>query len=171
MVTGWYELHDVPTGYLHEPIIEVVRVEGPVHVSEVARRIADAAGVSRIGARIRANLERAISNAARDNNIVKRGDFLWPADMNLPVLRDRSAVILQHKKIELIALEEIAEAVTVVVERSYGIDRSDACAEAGRLLGFKSVSKKIRARIDRVIEDLIRKGDLDADGDQIKNPD
>ena len=91
--------------------------------------------------------------------------------MNLPVLRDRSAVILQHKKIELIAPEEIAEAVTVVVERSYGIDRADACAEAGRLLGFKSVSKKIRARIDRVIEDLIRKGDLDADGDQIKNPD
>ena len=169
--TRWYELHDVPTGYLHEPIIEVVRVEGPVHVSEVARRIADAAGVSRIGARIRANLERAISNAARGKNIVKRGDFLWPADMNLPVLRDRSAVILQHKKIELIAPEEIAVAVTVVVERSYGIDRADACAAAGRLLGFKSVSKKIRARIDRVIEDLIRKGDLDADGDQIKNPD
>ena len=55
-----YELHELPANYLLDPITEVVRVESPVHVSEVKRRIADAVGVKRIGARIEANLDRAI---------------------------------------------------------------------------------------------------------------
>ena len=137
-----YELahpHVVRGHDMRDPIIEIVRVEGPVHVDMVARRIADAAGISRIGARIRANLERVINSVVghKGNGIVRKGEFLWPADMKHSVVRDRSAVP-QVKKIELIAPEEIAETVKMIVDRSYGIDKADAAPEAGENPGIQA---------------------------------
>ena len=153
----------------HRHIIEIVRVEGPVHVDAVARRIADAAGISRIGARIRRNLEWAIKDASSSNSIVRKGEFLWLPDMNRPIVRDRSAVP-QAKKIELISPEEIAEAIKMIVERSYEIDKADAAPEAGRILGFRRVSRDTRAKIDSVIEGLIGDGTLHDDAGHLTLP-
>ncbi len=167
----YHGLHDTPTRHLRKHIIEIVRVEGPVHGDVVARRIAAAAGVSRMSAKIRANLERVIKGVVgyKGNGIVRKGEFLWPADMKRPAVRDRSAVP-QAKKIELISPEEIAEAVKMIVERSYGIDRADAAPEAGRILGFRRVSRDTRAKIDSVIEDLIGDGALNDDAGHLTLP-
>ncbi len=165
--TGWYELHDVPTRHLHKPITKVVRVEGPIHVSEVRRRIAEAVGIARIGHRIKANLDLAIHYTARQEEIVRKGDFLWMASMERPVVRDRSGLPQSHKKIDLVASQEVAEAIKIVAKRSLGIDRTDVAAEAARLLGFRSASKNIRTHIDRVVETLIKSGDIVTSGDQI----
>ena len=165
---GSHELHEVPPSLLVKPIGGIVRVEGPVHVSEVRRRIAEAVGIKRIGAKIKANLDSAILYAARQDKVVRRGDFLWVRGMRRPAVRSRDALPPSQKKIELVSPEEVAEAVKIIVKRSYRIGRTEAAAEAGRLLGFKSVSSNIRAQIDRVIETLIGNGDLRADGDQIE---
>ncbi len=172
---GWesdYDLGSVPESYLRDPIIEIVRVEGPVHFDVIARRIADAAGVSRIGARIRANLERIVNNVVgrKGNGIARKGEFLWPADMKHPAVRDRSAAPPQAKKIEWIAPEEIAEAIKMTVDRSYGIDKADAAPEAGRILGFRRMSKGTRAKIDSVIADLVGKGTLHDDAGHLTLP-
>ena len=163
-----YELHEVPPSRLVKPICEIVRVEGPVHVSDVRRRIAEAVGIKRIGAKIKPHLDSAILYAAQQNKVVRRGDFLWVRGMRRPAVRSRDALPPSQKKIELVSPEEVAEAVKIIVKCSYGIGRTEAAAEAGRLLGFKSVSSNIRAQIDRVIETLIGNGDLRADGDQIE---
>ena len=152
------ELHEYPHSDLLTPITEIVRVEGPIHISEVCRRIAGSVGVTRIGSRIKENLDLAISYAIRKGAIVRKGDFLWIADMKHPAIRDRSD--LPIKKIELISPEEIAEAVKMIVDRSYGIDKADAAPEAGRILGFRRVSRDTRAKIDSVIEQLIADGTL-----------
>ncbi len=169
-VASGYDLGNVPARYLREPITEVVRVEGPVHVDTVARRIADAAGISRIGARIRRTLEWAIRDVSSSNGIVRKGEFLWLVDMNRPIVRDRSAVPPRAKKIEWIAPEEIAEAIKMTVERSYGIDKADTATEAGRKLGFKSVSRSTRVKIDSVIADLVGKGTLHEDAGHLTLP-
>ena len=160
-----YELHEVSPDYMLRPITEIVRAEGPVHVSEVQRRIANAAGVKRIGERIRENLDLAITYATRRKAVVMKGDFLWKPGVPTPVVRDRTDI--PRKKIDLVAPEEIAEAIQVTVKRSYGIGRPEAVTETGRLLGFKSVSKSTRTRIDQVLEKLIGDGDLVSDGSHI----
>ena len=160
-----YELHEIPLHHLLPPIIKIVHAEGPVHVSEVHRRIADAAGVKRIGQRIRGNLDSAIANAKRQGVVVKRGEFLWGPSVSTPVVRDRND--LPRKKIELVAPEEIAEGIKMVVKHSYGIGRAEAATETARLLGFKRVSSGTVTRIDQVIKALIGKGDLLADGDHV----
>jgi len=162
---GYYELHEAPGSLLFGPITEIVRVEGPVHVSEVQRRIADAVGVTRIGSRIKQNLGWAIGNAERRGMILSRGEFLWSTGMNTPVVRDRGAV--RGKRIEMVAPEEIAQALRMIVKHSYGVDRREAAIEAARLLGFRSVSKNTAKQTLKVLDNLVESGEFVATGAQI----
>ena len=164
--THFYELHDVPQSLVREPVFEIVRVEGPVHVSEIVRRIREAAGLARSGRRIQEHLERTIHNSVRSGAIVQKDKFLSLPGVEKPVVRDRSDVAWL-RKIELIPPEEIAEAAKMIVESSYGIDRADAATETARLLGFKSVSRFVRTNIDSVIQGLIDTGDLENDNDHL----
>ena len=167
VVTRGYELHEVPSEYLRRPIAEIVRIEGPVHVREVERRIASAVGVKRIGHRIKHNLERAIGDVTHAREVVRKGEFLWKprSARRRPGVRDRTD--LPGKRIDWVPPEEIAHAVTMVVERSHGIDRVEAAAETGKLLGFRNATKSVRTPIDRAIADLIRNGELVGDGDHL----
>ena len=162
---GQYQLHEAPGSFLFDPIAEIVRVEGPVHVSEVQRRIADAVGVARIGHRIRQNLDWAIGNAELRGMIVRKGDFLWSAETRGPVVRDRGAV--SGKKIEMVAPEEIAQALRIIVKHSYGVDRKEAAIEAARLLGFRNVSKNTLKQTRKVLEHLIDGGEFIVTGTHV----
>ena len=162
---GYYELHEAPGTLLFGPIAEIVRVEGPVHINEVQRRIADAVGVARIGSRIKQNLGWAIGNVERRGLIVRKGEFLWTTDMKVPVVRDRGAV--QGKRIEMVSPEEIAQALRMIVKHSYGVDRKEAAMEAARLLGFRSVSKNTKKQTLKVLETLVESGEFVAAGAQV----
>lgn len=50
------ELHTVPRATMAAWVTKVVDIESPVHMHEVGRRIANAAGVGRIGTRIQESL-------------------------------------------------------------------------------------------------------------------
>ena len=153
-----YELHEAPGYLFFAPITEIVRTEGPVHISDVHRRIAEAVGVARIGNRIKQNLNWAIDNAVRQGVVVRKGDFLLDTEMKKPAVRDRREI--QGKHIEMVSPEEIAEALKAVVKQSYGINRPEAMTETARLLGFRNVTKNTRTRIQSVMESLIETGGL-----------
>ena len=161
---GHYELHEAPGAFLFGPITEIVRVEGPVHVSEVQRRIVDAVGVARIGHRIRQNIDYAINNAKLTGKIIKKGQFLWGAEMSVPTVRDRRDI--RGKRFELVSPEEIAQALRMIVKHSYGMDRKEAAMEAARLLGFRNIPKNTQRTL-RILKKLIESGDFVATGSQV----
>jgi len=154
------ELHEVSSSKLSDWIRDIVKVESPVHQDEVMRRIAEAAGVQRVGSRIASALESAISVAQRAKVIRKKGDFLWVPDMQLPPVRDRSEMGTASRKIELIAPEEIAAAIHQVVDASYGIDLNAIPAAACRLLGFARTSDDMYAVVRRITMKLSETGRL-----------
>ncbi len=75
------------------------------------------------------------------------------------MVRDRSKC-RSMLKIDMISPEEIAEAVKIIVKRSYGIDRPDAAAAAARILGFARVSENIRTRVDSAISHAVAQNEL-----------
>ena len=164
----WYALHEVPYTYLIDPIAEIVRAESPVHREEVARRIASAVGIGRLGSRIRNAINREITASVRRGRVNEREEFLWDPEMDAPTVRNRAALPPQHKKIELIAPEEIAEAVRVVVERAYTIRRDEAISKAASMLGFARASANIQGRIAARVRDMERAGVLTADVDSLR---
>ena len=165
---GWYELHEVPYTYLIDAIEEIVRAESPIHQEEVARRIAAAVNIGRLGSRIRNTINREITASVRRGRVKKRGDFLWDPEMETPTVRNRDVLPAQRKKIELIAPEEIAEAVRIVVESAYTIRRDEAISKAAALLGFKRATANIQDRIRAVVSDRLSAGALASDGDSLR---
>ena len=168
IVLGWYELHEIPYTGLVDAIEEIVRIEGPVHRDEVARRIANAAGLNRAGSRIRATVKREIEASVRRDRVKMRGDFLWGADMETPTVRDRSDLPAQQRKIELIAPEEIDESILSAVRRAFGIGVDDAIREAAKALGFARTPAGMRETIQARVRELVNRGALALDGDSLR---
>ena len=151
-------------------VTEVVNVESPVHTQEVGRRIADAAGVGRIGARIQETLSEAIRYSVRSGAIRAQGSFLWLKDMEQPHLRDRANLANPSRRLELIAPEEIAIAIETIVEDSYGIQPNEVPGPAVRLFGFMRVTEDMRNRVDSVVDEMTKDGRLVMQGGLLISP-
>jgi very-short-patch-repair endonuclease/DNA polymerase III delta prime subunit len=164
-----YGLHDLPDRHLLPVIADIVQAEGPVHVDEVIRRLAEAVGVKRVGSRIEAAMRAAIRKSSRSGLIEIRGDFLWPPDETVGRAkpRDRSGLPASARKIELIAPEEIAAGIHQVVNSSYGINQVDIPVAVARLLGFSRTSDEITIAIASSVKQLIKRQQLTVDDGQV----
>ena len=161
------DLHTVPPSVMADWIQRVVEVESPVHFDEVARRVTNAAGVNRIGNRIRHALETAARRAARRGKIRIKGRFSYWTQQQCVTVRGRGALPPSSRKLEFIAPEEIELAVKAVVSDSLGIERDDLPREVSRLFGFKSLSEDMRHTIELVADSLIKRGELTVKGNSL----
>ena len=91
--------------------------------------------------------------------------------MEQPELRDRSNLANSSRKLELIALEEIAIAVHMVVKVAYVIQQRDVPGLAVRLLGFKRVTEDMRSRVEWVVDQMIVERRLVVQGNLLMVPD
>jgi very-short-patch-repair endonuclease len=164
------ELHLVPFGKLADWIRQVIDVEGPVHFEEVARRIADASGASKIGSRIRYTLNAATDFAVSSKIIYRRGDFLWHPEMTVPTLRDRSGLTAGSRKINLISPEELDLAVKNVVESAIAIQPETAVPLIAKMFGLSRVTEEVRKDLLNAIEMSTGRGMVIKDGDYLKAP-
>ncbi|RAJ33015.1 DUF3320 domain-containing protein [Pedobacter cryoconitis] len=165
------ELHLIPFGKLAGWINEVVSTEGPVHFEEVARRLADAAGATKIGSRMRYTINAAVNYAVTSAIISRKEDFLWPVGLVTPVIRDRSKLPSGSRKIALISPEEMDLAILKVVEDSIAIQPDVAVPLIARLFGFNRVTEDLRKELLNSIDAGVEKGLVAKDGAYLKiNP-
>jgi hypothetical protein len=149
-------------------VAEIVRVEGPVHEAEVVRRLADAIGLKRLAGKPKEAIERAASAPFRDGGAIRRrGAFLWPADLDRPEPRDRSALPTASRRLEFVAAEGVAAAAERVVVDAIRVSPDDLPAAVCRLLGFPRTTDEMRARVAVVVEGLIESGRLIRQGNRL----
>lgn len=142
-------------------------MESPVHIDEVSRRIAVAAGVQRIGSRIQTALQNAVEYAVRAGQVRRTGEFLWLTGMQKPAVRDRSDFPPSSKRIGYVCDEEIAEATQEVIEAAHAVNLDEVPPAVGRILGFGRVTEDMRSAIGRVVTQLVKAGDLESSNGQI----
>ncbi|RUL86458.1 DUF3320 domain-containing protein [Tautonia sociabilis] len=158
----------LPAETLAAWVAEVVRVEGPVHETEVVRRIAEAVGLKRLAGRPKEAIERAATAPFRDGGPVRRrGAFLWPSDLERPRPRDRSALPASSRRLEYVCPEELASAVERVVADAFRVDPDDLPAAVCRLLGFPRTTDEMRARVASVVDGLLSSGRLERQGHRL----
>ena len=152
------ELHKLWTSRMSTAIVNIVKVEHPVHLDEIVRRLRTAWGLSRAGNRIREAIKIGIEDAVSNNSIKQRGDFLWDVtEKKVPVRRrfgDPPA------KIEYICNEEIAEAVRMVLRAQFGTERNALAIQTAKTMGFHAVHTVTVHRVTSVIKDLLRTDQL-----------
>ncbi|HVG12965.1 MAG TPA: DUF3320 domain-containing protein, partial [Flavisolibacter sp.] len=162
------ELHMHSVGALAGWIVDVATKESPVHFDEVARRMAEAAGITRVGARIRSQLFLATKFAEGSKKITRRGDFLWAAEMQVPVIRDRSTLGAGSRKLKYIAPEELSLGAQKIISDSIAIERDEAISMIARLFGFSRVTEEMRKELLEVIRLCINDGKVAVDGTVLK---
>jgi hypothetical protein len=164
---GTLDLHLVSREQLAIWLAQLVAVEGPIHWLEAARRIADAAGIQRVGNRIQQAFQAACILGHRGKKFEKRNEFLWAIESSPVRIRDRSDCPAQQKKIELVAPEEICAAIEQAAEQSFGLPEEDVAVAACRLLGFARVTEEMRATVEEQRDHLINKGRLELKGETL----
>lgn len=128
--------------YLMAAIADVVAVEGPIHQDVLARRLAPLFGQERASRKVKQIIEWVVENNS-ENRFKKQGDFIWPAGMEVPLVR----VPPKGKKprpISHICVEERAEAVMLVLQSAMGMSLDNLVVETAKLLGFNRTSDHIR---------------------------
>ncbi len=144
------EPHEAPIRILVPLVREIVAVEGPLHVDEVARRLASAFGKKSAGRRVLAAARQALVAAKREDSDLQsdREDFWFTGLQSAaPPVRDRSAESGATAKADAISMLEIRAAVRMVREDNPGGDDGDVVRAAARLLGFRRLGSDLQARI------------------------
>ena len=149
-------------------ISEVVQTESPVHFDEVAKRITDAAGISKVGSRIRYTLTQALDQAQDEKKVVIKGDFLWAPEIQTTIVRDRSKLPPAYKKLTLVAPEEIYEAIRQVVGGAIAINEQEAIPLVAKLLGFSRVTDEMRQQLSEAVGKAIQSDILTFEGVNLK---
>lgn len=152
-------VRDVEPTAMARLVLQVVRKEGPVHVEEVTRRIADAAGMRRLGHAAREAIQEGIKALGIMRSGIKTEDdtFLYYEDQAEPRPRDRSEFPAPYRRAEYVSPKEIESAVLLVVKNSYSITPDDAARAALKSLGIRSVDSDSLEFALEAVESLIDK--------------
>jgi superfamily I DNA and/or RNA helicase len=149
-------------------IAEVVQTEGPVHFDEVAKRITDAAGINKVGSRIRYTLTQALDQAQDEKKVVVKGDFLWAPGMETAIVRDRSKLPAAYRKLNLVSPGEIHEAIRQIIGGAISITEQEAIPLIAKLLGFSRVTDEMRQQLSEAIGKTIQAGMVTFEGLNLK---
>jgi len=141
-------------------IERIVGIEGPLHIEELARRIA-----SRVTKNVREKIDLAVSQAYRAQKINKSGDFLLNITPTQPLVRDRSGLASPSNKIEFIYTRELEAAIELVIDYAFGIKRSELAKETLRLLGYTRTTTEMKQRIEEVLNDMLIANKLFIEGE------
>lgn len=150
------EPHLVQLPKLAQIVTQIIEVEGPIHLDELARRVAVAFGKTKAGKRINEATRLAFNHANRTQpGLVRDGDFVMTPDQrDAPAIRDRSDEADGVVNADYLPPIEILAAVELITKESGAMDRDELVKTVTRVFGFKRAGPKMVAYID----DVIRRG-------------
>ena len=86
------QIHEVSPAELAPVVLKIIKVEGPIHGEEIARRVTQLWGLRRTGKRIRDAVAQAIRSAARSSGVQHDGEFYSLSSQPEVLVRDRGDV-------------------------------------------------------------------------------
>ncbi len=144
----WMEIHEAPTGELADIVAEVVRIEGPIHAAEIARRVTSLCGRPKTGPRIQEAVSSAIEQAARVGRIQSDEDFFTAPGQARRIVRDRSNVSSASLTLpEMLPPAEIRAGIVSVLQSQGELGCDDLVREVSRAFGIRDTSAALRERI------------------------
>ena len=143
------EPHEAPVSMLANLARRIVDAEGPIHVEEIARRVASCFGKEKAGSRILTATESALSVARSGSADLLTDGIFWytRGQSDAPPVRDRSAESGVTLKAACISILEIQAAFRIAREDNAGGEDEELVRTVARLLGFKRVGADLQARL------------------------
>lgn len=148
------EPHEVSTASIANIAEAVIRLEGPVHQDEIARRVASAFGKERTGTRIVDATQKGLNYTARkDSDIISlEGFWMTKEQQASPTVRDRSDETGLTLKGPMIPPVEIRAARDRIIAESGTVDQEDLVKAVAYMLGFKRAGPDLKSSIASALE-------------------
>ena len=149
MASRTHEPHEVHADVLAELVGKIVDAEGPIHQEEVSRRVAEAFGKERAGARIYSATLKALRRARQHSDNLRDSNEFWFTleQQKSPPVRNRATEQGPTLKAENISLMEIEAALLIAREDNAGGSEDELVRSAAQLLGFRRVGPELRVRL------------------------
>jgi len=161
---GTASFHDLSDDRLDGAIRHVVEVEGPIHWRVLAERLLDAAGVTRLGSRIRERIEERVEALEQRGDLIQQGPFVGRASqLRVPRLRDWSALPDEIRDLDHVPDTELMLALFRAVldaDDAEGIPADQAMNDGIHRMGFVRLTRNARERLQAPLEALLREGML-----------
>jgi hypothetical protein len=164
--------HEVSAHAMSEIVGKIIEAEGPIHLDEIARRVATLWGKERTGNRIAQAVADGINSLRRANKTIRRdGDFFFTSrqEEDCPI-RDRSAASVSLQKAEMLPPLEIRAAAFRAIEENGAIGKDEIATAVTRMLGFQRTGPDLRAKVEREIGAMLRAGRLAEQGGRLQRP-
>jgi len=138
-------------------IKKVIEIEQPIHFEELCRRVAPLYGNQKATSKIRNEVQMAFKYHLSDV-IKQEKDFIMLADFDNLQVRIPNSTDGYIRPIADISDDELALAMTTIVEHSFGITPEGLFIETTRVFGFKRTGENIVSSLRRVYNDLLTNG-------------
>ena len=159
------EPHQAPLENIKDTVNHIVRIEGPIHAEEIARRLATVWGLDRAGSRIQKVTDDGLRALARENRLTPDGLFWSLSGANERRVRNRANSRSQTlRKAEYLPPAEIVWAAAEILDECVRVQRDELVIEVARRFGFQRTGQDLRDAISQAISSKIDK-DFSKDDD------
>ena len=147
-------------------ILEIVRIEGPIHEECLLERLKEVNGVARAGTNVQTNVNRAIALGRQDGRLEQASAaFLRIAGSQLERFRVPGDDV--QRPLAWIAGEEIELAVLYVVEDQFGCQRGALAKAITDLFGFDRAPVGLTEGVETAVDRLIERNRLSSSGPNV----
>jgi hypothetical protein len=152
---SWLDKADPATRFeMVHGVEEVTRVEGPVHIDVMLKRLRDAWNIGRVGKHIRVNVDAAI----RNSQVVRDGDLL---DLpNRPVTTVRLPAEGVNRSVEQVSDQELELAIANLVSGGGAVNQDELMTATARVFEWGRRGPEITSRLTSVIRRMVTSGKL-----------
>jgi len=158
------------TGIIKQQIETVLEVETPIHREVLCKRVLEAWGISRMGARINRRFDSLFSAMHIKNTTCESATFFWNVeidsqqynDFRIPSDDDKTRRNMEH-----IPPEEIAASIKYILSQQIGLAKADLEREVARVFGFARCTESMQKCIMAGIKIAINRKWANIDGNRI----
>jgi very-short-patch-repair endonuclease len=155
-------VQDLPVERLAGVVLQILKIEAPIHREEIARRVTSLWSLSRTGSRIASAVDDALRWLASRKTVTCDAEFYYLPSQVVTV-RDREGSDSPGlKKAEYLPPGEVQAALVQSVRANEGIEEARLVAEALGLLGFKATGAQVRQTTERQLAQLVRTNALES---------
>tara|TARA_R100000027_G_scaffold61323_1_gene52621 strand:+ start:6664 stop:12570 length:5907 start_codon:yes stop_codon:yes gene_type:complete len=153
---------------IRSQIERIIKTEGPITGDLLMRRVAQEWGFNRVASKISEIVEKNLPNTGRKDS--SAGDVtFWPDSLDSESYRFYRVADRDVRKFGDIPRKELCNAALAVLEGFITYPKNDFPAQIASQFGFGRGGKIIQVA-ELAIAELLRRGEIVADGDDFKQP-
>jgi len=152
--------HALPTHDLAQIVLQIVKLEGPIHEDELVNRIRNLWNFSRAGSRIQDAVEKAVRHLRVTQQCSREDACLFLANAKIPIRNRELVTSAALRKPDMLPPMEIRTAILALISASHGAAKDEICIAVSRMFGFKATSAQLKSTILSQLKNLVSHGKL-----------